>query len=76
NDVIDFLQNYKDENSLTVLQQQVESLQTERERLLERLSVYEEEYRTLLDYIDQKRSVMVVERNNARSNEKLEKLKK
>ncbi len=41
-------------NSLTVLQQQVESLQTERERLLERLSVYEEEYRTLLDYIDQK----------------------
>ncbi|MEC2474558.1 RsfA family transcriptional regulator, partial [Bacillus thuringiensis] len=29
-----------------------------------------------LDYIDQKRSVMVVERNNARSNEKLEKLKK
>ena len=33
NDVIDFLQNYKDENSLTVLQQQVESLQTERERL-------------------------------------------
>ena len=54
NDVIDFLQNYKDENSLTVLQQQVESLQTERERLLERLSVYEEEYRTLLDYIDQK----------------------
>ncbi|WP_116777525.1 RsfA family transcriptional regulator, partial [Bacillus thuringiensis] len=76
NDVIDFLQNYKDENSLTVLQQQVESLQTERERLLERLSVYEEEYRTLLDYIDQKRSVMVAERNNARSNEKLEKLKK
>ena len=55
NDVIDFLQNYKDENSLTVLQQQVESLQTERERLLERLSVYEEEYRTLLDYIDQKK---------------------
>ncbi|MDA2114251.1 RsfA family transcriptional regulator [Bacillus cereus] len=76
NDVIDFLQNYKDENSLTVLQQQVESLQTERERLLERLSVYEEEYRTLLDYIDQKRSVMVAERNNSRSNEKLEKLKK
>ena len=53
NDVIDFLQNYKDENSLTVLQQQVESLQTERAPS-ERLSVYEEEYRTLLDYIDQK----------------------
>lgn len=30
NDVIDFLQNYKDENSLMVLQKQVESLQTER----------------------------------------------
>ncbi|TKI93121.1 RsfA family transcriptional regulator, partial [Bacillus wiedmannii] len=76
NDVIDFLQNYKDENSLMVLQQQIESLQTERESLLERLSVYEEEYRTLLDYIDQKRSVMVAERNSARSNGKLEKLKK
>ncbi|MBJ6950008.1 hypothetical protein JG666_22340, partial [Vibrio cholerae] len=63
NDVIDFLQNYKDENSLMVLQQQIESLQTEKESLLERLSVYEEEYRTLLDYIDQKRSVMVAERN-------------
>ena len=68
NDVIDFLQNYKDENSLVVLQQQIESLQTEKESLLERLSVYEEEYRTLLDYIDQKRSVMVAERNSARSN--------
>lgn len=76
NDVIDFLQNYKDENSLMVLQQQIESLQTEKESLLERLSVYEEEYRTLLDYIDQKRSVMVAERNSARSNGKLEKLKK
>ena len=32
NDVIDFLQNYKDENSLVVLQQQIESLQTEKER--------------------------------------------
>ncbi len=40
--------------TLMVLQQQVESLQTE-ESLLERLSVYEEEYRTLLDYIDQKK---------------------
>lgn len=30
NDVIDFLQNYKDENSLMVLQQQIESLQTEK----------------------------------------------
>lgn len=59
-----------------VLQQQIESLQTEKEHLLERLSVYEEEYRTLLDYIDQKRSVMVAERNGARSNGELEKLKK
>lgn len=39
NDVIDFLQNYKDENSLTVLQQQVESLQTERERLRAVISI-------------------------------------
>lgn len=76
NDVIEFLRNYKDESSLMVLQQQIESLQTEKERLLERLSVYEEEYRTLLDYIDQKRSVMVAERNGARSNGELEKLKK
>ncbi|PGM62723.1 RsfA family transcriptional regulator [Bacillus cereus] len=79
NDVIDFLQSYKNEKDSTVLQQQIESLQTERARLLERLSVYEEEYRTLLDYIDQKRSVMVLEgkeRDVVRANEKLEKLKK
>ena len=31
NDVIEFLQNYKDESSLMVLQQQIESLQTEKE---------------------------------------------
>ncbi|KFM99970.1 RsfA family transcriptional regulator [Bacillus clarus] len=79
NDVIDFLQNYKDEKELTVLQKQIDSLQTERERLLQRLSVYEEEYRTLLDYIDQKRSVMVLEakeRDAVLTNEKLEKMKK
>ncbi|EMA6341282.1 RsfA family transcriptional regulator [Bacillus cytotoxicus] len=78
-DVIHFLQTYKDEQESRVLQQKIELLQKEKERLLQRLSVYEEEYRTLLDYIDRKRSVMVLEakgENVIHTNETLEKIKK
>ncbi|MEH7456803.1 RsfA family transcriptional regulator [Bacillus sp. JJ1127] len=79
NDVIDFLQKYKDEKESKVLQQKIELLQKEKEWLLQRLAVYEEEYRTLLDYIDQKRSVMVLEvkeKDAVHEHEILEKLKK
>ncbi|YAR63282.1 hypothetical protein ACUIAK_09790 [Bacillus cytotoxicus] len=48
------MQTYRDEQESRVLQQKIELLQKERERLLQRLSVYEEEYRTPLDYIDRK----------------------
>ncbi|MGR5985150.1 RsfA family transcriptional regulator [Bacillus cytotoxicus] len=78
-DVIHFLQTYRDEQESRVLQQKIELLQKERERLLQRLSVYEEEYRTLLDYIDRKRSVMILEKtgeNVIHTNETLEKIKK
>ena len=79
NDVIDFLQKYKDEKESKVLQQKIELLQKEKEWLLQRLAVYEEEYRTLLDYIDRKRSVMVLEakeKDAVHEHEILEKLKK
>lgn len=78
-DVITFLQKYKDEKEVKELHQKIELLQKEKEWLLQRLSVYEEEYRTLLDYIDRKRSVMVLEakeRDTIHEHETLEKLKK
>ncbi|PEE42136.1 RsfA family transcriptional regulator [Bacillus pseudomycoides] len=78
-DVINFLQKYKDEKELKELHQKIELLQKEKEWLLQRVSVYEEEYRTLLDYIDRKRSVMVLEtkeRDTIHERETLEKVKK
>lgn len=78
-DVINFLQKYKDEKELKELHQKIELLQKEKEWLLQRVSVYEEEYRTLLDYIDRKRSVMVLEtkeRDTIYEHETLEKVKK
>ncbi|WP_459499759.1 RsfA family transcriptional regulator [Bacillus sp. C1] len=78
-DVIAFLQKYKEEKDGKELHRKIELLQKEQERLLQRLSVYEEEYRTLLDYIDRKRSVMVLEtkeRDLMHEHETLEKLKK
>ncbi|MDM5189627.1 RsfA family transcriptional regulator [Bacillus sp. DX4.1] len=79
NDVIVFLQKYKEEKESKELQQKIELLQKEKEWLLKRLSVYEEEYRTLLDYIDRKRNVMVLEtkeRDVIHEHEALEKVKK
>lgn len=60
-DVISFLQRYREEKGAKDLYRKVEKLQKEKEYLLQRLSVYEEEYRTLFDYIDRKRSVVVSE---------------
>lgn len=60
-DVISFLEKYREEKGSKELYQKVEKLQKEKEGLQQRLSVYEEEYRTLFDYIDRKRNVVVSE---------------
>lgn len=67
-DVIFFLQDYKNtkgaseavswQEKLEHLQQEAEQLRQENKRLQQKLSRYEEEYRTLFDYIDRKRSVV------------------
>ncbi|WP_410983846.1 RsfA family transcriptional regulator [Bacillus cereus] len=78
-DVIAFLQKYNGEEEVKESHQKIELLQKEKEQLLQRLAVYEEEYRTLLDYIDRKRSVMVLEtkgKDTIYEHETLEKLKK
>ena len=78
-DVIHFLQEYRDDKGLKELQQKNKLLQKEKEGLLQRLSVYEEEYRTLLDYIERKRSRMVLEtneRDTVHVTDELEKVKK
>ncbi|PFK40354.1 RsfA family transcriptional regulator [Bacillus cereus] len=77
-DVIAFLQKYKGEE-VKESRKKIELLQKEKEQLLQRLAVYEEEYRTLLDYIDRKRSLMVLEtkgKDTIYEHETLEKLKK
>lgn len=60
-DIILFLQNYKDINELTILQNQIEDLEAENQSLLQRLTMYEEEYRMLLNHIDKTRSLIVVD---------------
>ncbi|KLA26154.1 MULTISPECIES: RsfA family transcriptional regulator [Bacillus cereus group] len=60
-DIILFLQNYKDVNELTNLQNQIEDLEAENQSLLQRLTMYEEEYRMLLNHIDKTRNLMVVD---------------
>ncbi|TCW47054.1 RsfA family transcription factor [Bacillus thuringiensis] len=60
-DIILFLQNYKDVNELTNLQNQIENLEAENQSLLQRLTMYEEEYRMLLNHIDKTRNLMVVD---------------
>lgn len=67
-DVIFFLQDYKNAKGASdvlgwqekqeQLQQEAEQLRQENKRLQQKLSRYEEEYRTLFDYIDRKRSVV------------------
>jgi RsfA family transcription factor len=65
--VISFLQEYKEKSPqaganlferIQGLEKQNEELQKEKELLMKKLSVYEEEYKTLFDYIDRKRNVV------------------
>ncbi|MCU4808509.1 MULTISPECIES: RsfA family transcriptional regulator [Bacillus cereus group] len=60
-DIILFLQNYKDVNELTELQNQIEDLETENQSLLQRITMYEEEYRMLLNHIDKTRNLIAVD---------------
>ncbi|PGE40249.1 RsfA family transcriptional regulator [Bacillus toyonensis] len=58
-DIISFLQNYKEMDELTTLQNQIEYLETENHSLSQRLAMYEEEYSMLLNHIDKKRNLIV-----------------
>lgn len=60
-EIIIFLQNYKEANELTNLQKQIEYLEAENHSLLQRLTMYEEEYHMLLNHIDKTRSLIVVD---------------
>ncbi|SEG84580.1 transcription factor, RsfA family [Bacillus sp. ok061] len=60
-DIIVFLQNYKDVNELTKLQNQIEDLETKNQSLLQRITMYEEEYRMLLNHIDKTRNLIAVD---------------
>lgn len=60
-DIILFLQNYKKTNEFTNLQNQIENLETENESLLKRVTMYEEEYRMLLNHIDKTRNLIVID---------------
>ncbi|QFQ28764.1 RsfA family transcriptional regulator [Bacillus thuringiensis] len=60
-DIILFLQNYKNVNELTKLQNQIEDLETENQILLKRITMYEEEYRMLLNHIDKTRNLIAVD---------------
>ena len=58
-DIILFLQNYKEMDELTTLQNQIEYLETENHSLSQRLAMYEEEYSMLLNHIDKTRNLIV-----------------
>ncbi|PGQ46087.1 MULTISPECIES: RsfA family transcriptional regulator [Bacillus cereus group] len=60
-DIIIFLQNYKEENELKHLQNQIEYLKAENHSLSQRITMYEEEYHKLLNHIDKTRNLMVVD---------------
>ncbi|MED2869447.1 RsfA family transcriptional regulator [Bacillus thuringiensis] len=59
-DIILFLQNYKKTNEFTNLQNQIKNLEAENQLLLQRVTMYEEEYRMLLNHIDKTRNLIVV----------------
>lgn len=67
--IIRLLQEYKEKNRdnyyerVLELQQQTEQLQQEKQYLLEKLSIYEQEYEILFDFIEKKRSVVSTERD-------------
>ena len=58
-DIISFLQNYKEMDELTTLQNQIEYLEAENHSLSQRLAMYEEEYSMLLNHIDKTRNLIV-----------------
>ncbi|GAB6721300.1 RsfA family transcriptional regulator [Bacillus thuringiensis] len=60
-DIILFLQNYKKTNEFTNLQNQIKNLEAENQSLLQRVTIYEEEYRMLLNHIDRSRSLVVID---------------
>ncbi|PFN23216.1 RsfA family transcriptional regulator [Bacillus cereus] len=59
-DIILFLQNYKKTYEFTNLQSQIKNLETENHSLLQRVTMYEEEYRMLLNHIDKTRSLIEI----------------
>ena len=59
-DIILFLQNYKKTYEFTNLQSQIKTLETENHSLLQRVTMYEEEYRMLLNHIDKTRSLVEI----------------
>ncbi|MDR4943359.1 RsfA family transcriptional regulator [Bacillus wiedmannii] len=60
-DIILFLQNYKEADELTNLQNQIENLEAENQSLLQRITMYEEEYRMLLNHINKTRNLIAVD---------------
>ncbi|PFR75311.1 RsfA family transcriptional regulator [Bacillus cereus] len=60
-DIILFLKNYKKTNEFTKLQNQIENLEAENQSILQRVTMYEEEYRMLLNHIDKSRSLVVID---------------
>ncbi|AKR39222.1 MULTISPECIES: RsfA family transcriptional regulator [Bacillus] len=59
-DIILFLQNYKKTYEFTNLQSQIKHLETENQSLLQRITMYEGEYRMLLNHIDKTRSLVEI----------------
>ncbi|MGF2623741.1 RsfA family transcriptional regulator [Bacillus cereus] len=60
-DIIIFLQNYNELNELTNLKNQIKYLETEIQSLSQRITMYEEEYRKLLNHIDKTRDLIVAD---------------
>ncbi|MGN4817021.1 RsfA family transcriptional regulator [Bacillus cereus group sp. MYBK163-2] len=60
-DIIIFLQNYNELNELTNLKNQIKYLEAENHSLSQRITMYEEEYRKLLNHIDKTRDLIVAD---------------
>ncbi|HDR6272071.1 TPA: RsfA family transcriptional regulator [Bacillus cereus] len=60
-DIVMLLQNYKEANELTNFKNQIKYLEAENQSLSQRVTMYEEEYRILLNYIDKARNLILVD---------------
>lgn len=60
-DIVMFLLNYKEVNELTNFKNQIKYLEAENQSLSQRVTMYEEEYRILLNHIDKARNLIVVD---------------